>query len=419
MITDIEDGISIDKLKFSTVIRDHNIDKEMITKALSVVKQFIIDRSLIIFGGLAIDYALRLYGSSVTIYVDEELPDYDCISPTNVDDAYDLGEILNNMGYENVKVIRARHPETMRVRINLITVADIGYIPLEYYKQYKTLLYKQMRILHPDIQRLDLHKAYCFPFNNPPLEDIFNRWGKDIVRFNLYEQYYPIIVHNVKYDITEKTYKLPYKLINNKQYAINGFAAYALYYREFIKYSDNTSSIESIVLSITEYTCMLTIPKLPDNNPFIIVTNQPNNEGKYSNILEKIPDHDILSIENNELIIYYVNYLSITVIDDIQVVNIQYLLMYFLFYYNFYYDVNYRKIFGKFYINLLAMINIMEPKQDKTQVFYPSLLMLGYAPLYKPTHINNNLLPINYTPSRANTRQAFNYSNFKLSGEEK
>ena len=73
-------------------------------------------------------------------------------------------------------------------------------------KQYKFLNYKGFRILHPDIQRLDLHKAFCFPFNNPPMEDIFNRWEKDIYRFNLYEKYYPIQYNNL-IDYEAKYYK--------------------------------------------------------------------------------------------------------------------------------------------------------------------------------------------------------------------
>jgi len=127
IISSIEGFISSNEEQLKWIPQDLDKDKDMILSAQRIVKQFIIDRKLVIFGGLAIDYALRLKGSS--IYYDRDLPDYDCVSYKNVDDAYDLGEILTGAGFENVKVIRAKHVETMRVRINLITVADIGYIP--------------------------------------------------------------------------------------------------------------------------------------------------------------------------------------------------------------------------------------------------------------------------------------------------
>jgi len=404
----------IDDSKFVNVIREHNIDKDLISKALNVVKQYIIDNQLIIFGGLAIDYALRLYGSS--IYMDEELPDYDCLSNTNVDDAYNLGEILNNLGFENVKVIRAKHPETMRVRVNLITVADISYSPLKFYTSYKTLNYKQMRILHPDIQRMDMHLGYCNPFNNAPMEDIFNRWEKDTIRFNLYEQYYPILMTKAIYTTKVNIYKFNKNILKNTNYAIQGFAAYAIYYAEFAKHIQDSTIDKLTINFIDNMTCELEIPDIPDI-PFILTTYKSSpEEGQYDKILGYIPDHDRLTINDANFNIWYINYLSIIKINNIQVVNIQYLLVYLLFYYNFYENIQYRTIFGKFYCNILYMINKME---DKSPIFLPSLTYLGPEPLYHPTTYKTDNLPVNYTPSKIGSRQTFNYDNFAISGELK
>jgi hypothetical protein len=55
-----------------------------------------------------------------------------------------------------------------------------------------TIDYGGMRVLHPDYQRLDMHLAFCYPFNGAPREDVFHRWAKDVKRFNILQAEYPI-----------------------------------------------------------------------------------------------------------------------------------------------------------------------------------------------------------------------------------
>lgn len=391
IISSIDNHVLQNEEQIQRIIQDRNKDKDMILNAQDIVRKFIIDRKLIIFGGLAIDYALRLKGSS--IYYDGELPDYDCISNRNVDDAYDLGEILNAKGFENVRVIRAKHVETMRVRVNLITVADIGYIPTKYFKQYKYIVYNQLHILHPDIQRLDLHKAFCFPLNNAPMEDIFHRWNKDLHRFNLYEKYYPIKEIQCNYNCIEYKYELP-----AGNFAYHGFAAFALYRKELLKHVD--INFPKLDIEITKTHCKFSSPV----KGLCIVTSEV--KCNTNPILGYIPK----SLHNNDLHIYQVNMLSITRINNVQVVNIQYLLMWFLFHYNF--DDN--SLYGNFYLYTLQMIELSSIIK-KNNPFNPTLEFMGDA-IYEPMVQNPNY-PVNYTPSRTGTRQVFDYNNFPMSGE--
>src|SRR5688500_11632394 len=78
-----------------------------LVRAIEIVKKFITDHELIIYGGSAIDYALRLKGDK--IYDDKTLavPDLDFYSPTNVEHSYQLADILYAKGFKNVRVIRA------------------------------------------------------------------------------------------------------------------------------------------------------------------------------------------------------------------------------------------------------------------------------------------------------------------------
>lgn len=177
-----------DEFKLLPEVRD--ADRALIDRALEVVREFIVERQLILFGGLAIDLALRLKGGH--LYADGVRPDYDFLSPRSVEDAVDLAERLHGMGFPSVAAIRAIHVQTMRVRTDFSYVADIGYCPPEIYARLPTLEWRGMRIMHPDFQRCDMHLAFCFPFNGAPREDVYNRWKKDCDRLDLLGRYWPV-----------------------------------------------------------------------------------------------------------------------------------------------------------------------------------------------------------------------------------
>jgi hypothetical protein len=213
--------LPIDPSEYEVIAQKRDIDGPVIDRALEIVREFIISRKLILYGGLAIDYALRLKGAN--IYPDDERPDFDFFSPNNIEDAYDLADILYKQGFKDISAIRALHVQTMRVRVSFITVADISHTPQEVFDQMPTINFRSMRVLHPNYQRIDMHLAFCFPFNNPPREDVFNRFYKDIKRFNLFEKFYPIIPNKSEEQFTQRTI-----IINPSLCAIHGFAAYAL-----------------------------------------------------------------------------------------------------------------------------------------------------------------------------------------------
>lgn len=165
-------------------------DGPMIDRALELVRRFVAARGLVLFGGLAIDYALRLRGAA--IYPDDERPDYDALSATAVGDAYDLADALHRAGFANVGAIRAKHAQTVRVRVDFRPVADIGYADAAVLAALPTIEFRGLRAVHPDFQRLDMHLALCYPFDGAPRENVFHRWRKDIKRFNLFEELYPL-----------------------------------------------------------------------------------------------------------------------------------------------------------------------------------------------------------------------------------
>jgi hypothetical protein len=160
-------------------------------RALALVRQFVIDRGLVLFGGVAIDAALRLRGEQ--LYLDGERPDYDFVSSDSVNDAYDLAEILQAAGFRGVRAIVALHTQTMRVAAEHVWVADIGYAPPAVMAGVPTIAFDGLRLVHPDHQRIDMHLPFAFPFRNAPAADVFNRWGKDAARLRTLNRLYPIV----------------------------------------------------------------------------------------------------------------------------------------------------------------------------------------------------------------------------------
>jgi hypothetical protein len=171
-----------------------------VEEIIEVLKAYIKEAGLIIYGGLAIDYALRLKGDK--LYPDDLLQvDYDFYSPNNIVDSYTLAEaflgvVTKQVGTEAAEGVRAiggMHFKTMRVDIrDNHFIADITYVPPSLFKLLPTLEHEGIKIIHPDFQRLDIHHALSFPYDYPPTEVITNRWKKDLTRFQLLEKYYPV-----------------------------------------------------------------------------------------------------------------------------------------------------------------------------------------------------------------------------------
>lgn len=149
-----------------------------------IVRQFIIDKQLIVTGGLVIDYAIKLTGDK-GIYEDYEVPDYDFFSTDNARDASDLFKILMKAGFSNISLLPGIHPSTVKVFVFKDCIADITYASKSLFKEMEktAFTYNGMRIRNPYFQFADMHRALTYPYENEPRETINNRWEKDLLRF--------------------------------------------------------------------------------------------------------------------------------------------------------------------------------------------------------------------------------------------
>jgi hypothetical protein len=181
------------KKQYERVVKEHDPMFQREVAAIDTVRDFIREHGLIIYGGTAIDFALRLRGDR--LYDDSTLavPDLDFYSPKHAQHAYELADRFYAMGYEGVRTIVGLYTRVMRVDIgDKHFVADISYVPQNVFDRLTYLEYDGMRIIHPDFQRIDTHSSLCFPYDDPPIEVIFARWAKDFERFNMLAGHYPI-----------------------------------------------------------------------------------------------------------------------------------------------------------------------------------------------------------------------------------
>lgn len=208
----------------------YNKDKKLVIFSLNEVKNYIIKNKKILYGGLAIDYALRLKGDK--IYNDYEWPDFDFYSTNNVNNAYDIVNDFIDKGYNDISCIKAIHATTMRVRLQFMYIADISYCPKTVYDNLPTLKYNNIRIIHPDYQRMDMHISLGFPYYNPQYGmNIISRFEKDTDRLALLNKYYPII-NDVK---PKKNKKIKFKNKESEELIIHGMTALAFYLKKYSK----------------------------------------------------------------------------------------------------------------------------------------------------------------------------------------
>jgi hypothetical protein len=167
-----------------------------IKTSLAIVKKFIIDKGLILYGGYAIHLLMISKGSK--LYSSETLPDYDFYSPNHIEDSYLLADILSIEGYKNISSISAMHILSRRVRVDYDVVADISYVAKEIFDKLPFVVIDGVKIIDVDFQKIDMHNSLSMPFLNSPYENVFNRFKKDITRLDMLNDYYPVELKKIE-----------------------------------------------------------------------------------------------------------------------------------------------------------------------------------------------------------------------------
>ncbi len=414
--TDYIDKALEKKKEYEQLVNTYDpIYKDMLI-GIEHVKEFIIINKLVLYGGSCIDYALRLRGDK--IYPDDLIPDLDFYSPDNVKHAYQLADILYHLGYKEARAINASHIGSMRVDIvDNHWLADISYRPKEIFDKLPYLEYNGMRLLHPTYQRIDIHSSLSFPYDDAPKEVIFNRWSKDIKRFNKLDEHYPIIVDK------EGLKLRPTTISYNLRSVLHGFAAYAAIYSEYAK---STKSKNSNIIpasfkydpsgsQITFDTIDQTLELVNFDIDKAATAHNLTDIRKYESYANLMPERLECIIDKIQKIIIYssrhkllgVNSVSVNT-KTLRIVNIQYLMKHFLSM-HFMTVSKLSTTYLMYYKSLLEMIH----EQPELEILQPSITVYGNDNVSLSREVALNRLyhelddiplyetPRNYYPSRS------------------
>jgi hypothetical protein len=393
-----------DEIDAEFILYNNNFMKDKLQKALNIVRDYIIEHNLIIVGGTAIDLSLRLHNTK--IYNDlYQIPDYDIISPDNIKHANNLGELLCKQDFDNISIIPAIHHTTVRIQLLGFTLFDATYIPEYIYNKIPTLEYNEFRFVHPNFLKLNQYLSLSFLFKiTGPSYNILNRLEKDIVRFELLEQYYnfkdfikPLDNYKTNTFILKNNIYNINKLYNYEKYyevdtncVLNGVLVYNIIYNDYkeliskIDYKNN-DIIKQLQQNITIQSNLIiakdslnfTIPdnidicflnnnnKIDDLINLLKIDTEFTSEKKYDSILDLIPKHYKLVNDINNIIIYDLygdipNIYLHKYTNEITLTSYTYNLLYFLTNYYFEEEPTKKNIYLHYYMSLKSIVDIIQ-----------------------------------------------------------
>ena len=297
---------------YEDVVIKRDINYANVKQGLDITRRFIIANKLILIGGMAIDMALKAKNKE-GIYSPDKLPDFDFLSPDSVKHSSELGEYLCKKGLPNISIINAMHTTTRRVRVDYVSVADIGYCPRNIFDTLPYVAYDDMRIIHPHFQMIDIHRSLSFPFERPLTPVMFYRWKKDCKRYDLLFDAYPIKYSGEKIPEMTKV-KIDKKLLRNS--CLMGWAAFSYW---------KTKNLDTVTIPVNEPIQFLT----DDYSSFAcMATPSKYTEGRMGHLVRSVT----ITIDNQEYEIFdnLGDMVSAEKIDKMYVVNMQHVMQFLL-----------------------------------------------------------------------------------------
>ena len=157
-----------------------------ITKIIEILEDFLRKKKLVCYGGTALNNILpkedQFYDKSI------EIPDYDFYSSTALEDAKELADIYEKLGYDDVEARAGMHVGTFKVQVNFVPIADITHMEKELFSNIQKRAIKINGILYapPNLLRLNVYKELSRPAGD------ISRWEKIYKRLLLLNKHYPI-----------------------------------------------------------------------------------------------------------------------------------------------------------------------------------------------------------------------------------
>ncbi len=166
------------------------VSSEEIKQIIQIVENFIKVKSLICYGGTAINNILpaedQFYNKEA------EIPDYDFYSTDALHDAKELANIYYKKGFTDVEAKSGQHHGTFKVYVNYMPIADITDLPKGIYNSLKKDAIRVSGILYtpPNYLRMAMYLELSRPAGDT------SRWEKVMKRLTVLNKHYPITDFN-------------------------------------------------------------------------------------------------------------------------------------------------------------------------------------------------------------------------------
>lgn len=181
----------IEEKKLNSIYKEYS-------NVIDIISRFVINKKLILYGGLVINLALP---KKYRFYKDYTINDFDCFSKNQLRDSLELAKIIKKNNYKFIKIRKAKHDGTLKIYVYGKQIFDITVMPaLQYNKLLKYTKKPENKL-----------KYYNEKYNIIPIEYIKQnlyfelsrpeqsgwRWEKIYNRLNLINKFYPSNKNNV------------------------------------------------------------------------------------------------------------------------------------------------------------------------------------------------------------------------------
>lgn len=221
-------------------LKNYEPTLDEINSVYEIIKQYIRDNNLIVYGGYAQNALIRAKNKDAGFYSDTDTPDIEFYTPNPLKDLINLCDLLYKKEYKYVEGKEGVHPETYKIFVNFINYTDFSYMPQNVFDNCPTITIDGMRMTHPHFMLVDAYRVYTDPMTS------YFRLTKTFTRFNKMMEYYPFknnhIYNKIEYETTlnEKEYDEINNYIDNeilKKYKMIIIGHHA--FNRFIKLADS------------------------------------------------------------------------------------------------------------------------------------------------------------------------------------
>ncbi len=171
------------------------VNSEDVMKIIEILENFIRKKTLIAYGGTALNNILpredQFYNKEA------EIPDYDCFTTNGLNDAKELADIYYKNGFTDVEAKSGQHHGTYKVFVNYIPIADLTELPKDIFNALKKDAISVHGILYapPNFLRMSMYLELSRPAGDT------SRWEKVYKRLVLLNKHYPLT--NIKCENVE------------------------------------------------------------------------------------------------------------------------------------------------------------------------------------------------------------------------